>query len=140
MTQKRVNRGTKEIKAMMAEDADCWKFTDLWVRRPSAPHCSVRGAARFARRTTVLSRHEQRTYESLGPKIEVRAYASVELVEHGKNWRGICGRWTSRLSGRTLARFKARLPAPKASHLRFRSRAFYVAMQLAELPSGERGF
>jgi hypothetical protein len=34
-------------------------------RRPSTPRCSVRSAARFARRTTVQSYHEQTTYTNL---------------------------------------------------------------------------
>ena len=35
------------------------------LRRPSGPRCSVRSAARFARRTIVQSYHEETTYTNL---------------------------------------------------------------------------
>ena len=39
-------------------------------RRPSAPRCSVRGAARFARHTTVHSNHEQRSKSARTPLLD----------------------------------------------------------------------
>jgi len=57
---------------------DGFTSTISGFRMPSAPRCSVRGAARFARRTTVHFHHEQTTYESVGPKIKVCASSWIQ--------------------------------------------------------------
>ena len=43
---------------------------DLWILEPSAPRCSVRGAARFVRHTTVHSNHEQRSKSARTPLLD----------------------------------------------------------------------
>jgi len=79
-------------------------------RRPSAPRCSVRGAARFARRTTVHSHHEQKSKSARTP-----------LLDTGRTARNLRHMgW--QVSGRTLAVESSSSPSSPI----FAHRAFYL--------------
>jgi hypothetical protein len=127
--------GADSLVESLDSAKDGFTSTISGFRMPFAPRCSVRGAARFARRTTVHFRHEQTTYESVGPKIKVRAYASVG---HRKSWRGISPGWP--IIWKNAGRVKARLPLSNQPLAQFPLSELFIRNSDAAFRAGNVGF
>ena len=99
---------------------------DLWISRPSAPRCSVRGAARFVRHTTVHSNHERRSKSACTPLLDTGKLA-MNLRRMG---------WP--IIRENARRLKARLPLPNQPLAKF-SLSELLSAAACRFPRGSVG-